>query len=118
MKTFSQVRDDLNEDVSYHKSMMKHHDKWTDAHDHESNNRDGNKAEDHVSAHISHANAALDHRTAIKMHVKHGADSSQYKKARKAANSASREAHFDTKMAGSKFVTAGKPKHPTPAVKD
>ena len=118
MKTFSQIRDDLNEDVSYHKSMMKHHDKWTDAHDHESNNRDGNKAEDHVSAHISHANAALDHRTAIKMHVKHGADSSQYKKARKAANSASREAHDDTKSAGSKFVTAGKPKHTTPTVKD
>ena len=117
MKTFREIRN-LSEDVNYHKAMMKHHDKWGDAHDHESNNRDGKKMEDHVSAHISHANAALDHRTAIKMHVKHGADSSQYKKARKAANSASREAHDDTKYAGPKFVTAGKPKHTTPTVKD
>ena len=118
MKTFSQIRDNLNEDVNYHKAMMKHHDKWNDAHDHESNNRDGDKAADHVSASTSHENAALDHRTAIKMHVKHGANSAQYKKARKAANGASREAHSDTKMAGSKFVTAGKPKHATPTVKD
>ena len=118
MKTFSQIRDNLNEDVSYHKAMMKHHDKWNDAHDHESNNRDGEKMEDHASASMSHEHAALSHRTAIKMHVKHGADSPQYKKARKDANDKSREANSDTKYAGSKFVTAGKPKHTTPTVKD
>ena len=39
-------------------------------------------------------------------------------KARKDANAASREAHDDTKYAGPKFVTAGKPKHTTPTVKD
>ena len=97
MKDFFELRENMNEDVAYHKEMKRAHDTHSYAHENEVTN-DGHP--DHDYAGNEHGEAANHHKKAMDAHKKHGGDSPQYKKAADAAHKATEEAHETSKDAG------------------